>query len=189
MPSRRPCDQAAGRTGGVERIEARRAPARRLALRHRLAPESRAASRSTPRGRSSPFTRPDPMTVFLSTWARTSDFEAANLEQALYDERTLVRMLGMRRTLWVVPRDLVDGRRRSVHADDRRAGAETSRGIRRRRAASRTIPAAGSTRPPQWRFEALEARGEAFTTDLTRADPLLATKLRLGRGDSLGGRA
>jgi hypothetical protein len=31
-------------------------------------------------------------------------------------------------------------------------------------------------------LEALEARGEAFTSDITRDDPLLATKLRLGAG-------
>jgi len=50
----------------------------------------------------------DPVTVFLSAWARTSAFLPADLERALYDERTLVRMLGMRRTLFVVPRELVE---------------------------------------------------------------------------------
>ena len=53
------------------------------------------------------FHSSDPATVFLSAWARTIAFDAVHLERALYEERSLVRMLGMRRTLWVVPRELV----------------------------------------------------------------------------------
>ena len=49
----------------------------------------------------------DAATVFLSVQARTTDVLPADIERELYDERTLVRMLGMRRTLFVVPRDLV----------------------------------------------------------------------------------
>ena len=45
----------------------------------------------------------DPVTVYLSARARLADFEIADLEQALYEERSLARVLGMRRTLWVVP--------------------------------------------------------------------------------------
>ena len=120
----------AGRTGRVERmdVDERRA---RLARRHRLAPESRATTSLDAARAVVVLHSTGPDTVFLSTWARTTDFEVADLEHALYDERTLVRMLGMRRTLWVVPRALVAGRRRGVHADDRRAGAEAPRGIRR----------------------------------------------------------
>ena len=50
------------------------------------------------------------------------------------------------------------------------------------RRASRTIRAPGSRRLPHFALEALASRGEAFTSDITRADPLLATKLRLGAG-------
>ena len=32
--------------------------------------------------------------------------EVADLEEALYERRSLVRLLGMRRTMFVVPRDL-----------------------------------------------------------------------------------
>jgi hypothetical protein len=49
----------------------------------------------------------DPATVYLSTWARVPDFRIELLEEDLYDKRTLIRMLGMRRTMWVVPTDLV----------------------------------------------------------------------------------
>ncbi len=48
----------------------------------------------------------DPATVFLAVQARMSGFLPADLEHALYEDRSLVRILGMRRTMWVVPRNL-----------------------------------------------------------------------------------
>ena len=51
----------------------------------------------------------DPATVFLAARARLRRPEGtvAALEAALYDDRTLVRTLCMRRTMFVVPLDLV----------------------------------------------------------------------------------
>ncbi|WP_214326541.1 winged helix DNA-binding domain-containing protein [Nonomuraea sediminis] len=49
----------------------------------------------------------DPATVYLSAGARLTAPGISAVERALYDERTLVRMTGMRRTLFVVPSDLV----------------------------------------------------------------------------------
>ena len=48
----------------------------------------------------------DPVTVHLSLFARVADFTPADLEAALYERKTLVRMLGMRRTMFVVPLDV-----------------------------------------------------------------------------------
>jgi len=48
----------------------------------------------------------DPASVYLSAWARTGASPAV-IEEALYTERTLVRMLGMRRTVFVVPASLM----------------------------------------------------------------------------------
>ena len=48
----------------------------------------------------------DPSTVFLSARARARGFATADLGSALYERRELVRMLGMRRTLFVVGRDV-----------------------------------------------------------------------------------
>jgi hypothetical protein len=48
----------------------------------------------------------DPASVFLSSRARVEDFVVADLEAALYEAKTLVRMLGMRRTMFVVPIDV-----------------------------------------------------------------------------------
>jgi hypothetical protein len=47
----------------------------------------------------------DPATPFLSLWARCPGFVATDLEDALYQRRSVVRHLAMRRTLWVVSAD------------------------------------------------------------------------------------
>jgi hypothetical protein len=46
----------------------------------------------------------DPVTVYLSVWARVPGFVVGDLERALYEERSLFRFYGMRRTLWVIDR-------------------------------------------------------------------------------------
>jgi hypothetical protein len=49
----------------------------------------------------------DPATVFLSVLARCPSVSIKDVAKVLYEDRTLVRMLAMRRTLFVVPADLV----------------------------------------------------------------------------------
>lgn len=49
----------------------------------------------------------DPVTVFLAAAARRAAAGVDDVERALYEERTILRMLGMRRTLFVVPVELV----------------------------------------------------------------------------------
>jgi hypothetical protein len=48
----------------------------------------------------------DPATVYLSLYNRLGGFGVADLDDALYERRTLTRILGMRRTLFVAPREL-----------------------------------------------------------------------------------
>ncbi len=159
-------------------VEERRA---RVAVRHRLAPEARGESALDAAQAVVVLHSTDPVSVFLSTWARTDGFSTGDLEQALYEDRSVVRMLGMRRTLWVVPRDLVA----VVDAACTRVIA-----ARERKRLERSVEAAGvEADPAGWIAErldvaltALESRGEAFTADLTRADPRLAEKVRLGSG-------
>ncbi len=50
----------------------------------------------------------DPATVYLSVLARAPGLGLADVASALYEDRALVRMMAMRRTLFVVPRDLAD---------------------------------------------------------------------------------
>ena len=73
----------------------------RLVRRHLLAPAARSDDPVEVARSLVALHSTDAATVFLSTWTRTRDFAAADLERALYDDGALVRMLGMRRTLWV----------------------------------------------------------------------------------------
>ena len=49
----------------------------------------------------------DPATVYLSVLARCPALTLDDVARELYDDRSLVRMMGMRRTLFVVPAELV----------------------------------------------------------------------------------
>jgi hypothetical protein len=164
----------------VRRVDAieRRA---RLVRRHRLAPADRAsdaleAARSVVVLHSS-----GPATVFLSVYARTSGVLPVDIERALYDDRTLVRVLCMRRTLFVVPRELVP----VVYAACTRTIA-----ARERRRLEQMIAVSGiSKRPAAWlvrastaALRAVEARGEAFTSEVVADVPVLAKRLRVGAG-------
>jgi hypothetical protein len=159
-------------------VDERRA---RLARRHRLAPAERAGSAVEAARSMVALHSTDAATVFLSVRARTSGVAPGDVERALYDDRTLVRLLAMRRTLWVVPRELVPvvfaAATRTVAARERRRleGFIRDSGISAR-------PAAWLKRAEREALAAVEERGEAFTRDLTRGLPLLATKLRLGSG-------
>src|SRR4051794_26799333 len=44
----------------------------------------------------------DPATPYLSLWARVAGFSVADLDGELYQSRTLIKHLAMRRTLWTV---------------------------------------------------------------------------------------
>ena len=79
---------------------------RRLGIRHALCPASRAADPVEAVRRVVALHATDPASVFLAAWARTDSIAPQAIAEALYEQRTLVRMLGMRRTMFVVPTDL-----------------------------------------------------------------------------------
>jgi hypothetical protein len=79
----------------------------------------------------------DPATPYLSLWARLPNITVADVDTELYERRTLVKHLAMRRTLWMVrARDLrliqpaasdrvADNERRRLIADVQKAGITT----------------------------------------------------------------
>lgn len=79
----------------------------------------------------------DPATPYLTLWARIPGFDRAHLDAALYDRRTVVKHLAMRRTLWVVRSDdlpviqsvasdrVAANERRRLIADAEKAGVAT----------------------------------------------------------------
>ena len=70
----------------------------------------------------------DPATVHLSAWARVEDLAVTDVERALHVDRSLVKHLAMRRTLFVFPRETL--RFAQAGASDRVAAAERRRLIR-----------------------------------------------------------
>ncbi|WP_457027909.1 winged helix DNA-binding domain-containing protein [Kitasatospora sp. P5_F3] len=95
----------------------------RLATRQLLAPAHRADAPEQVVEALVALHATDPATVFLSTAARLARPEPADLERALYQDETLLRMHGMRHTLFVVPADLAP----VVYASSTRKVAEKER--------------------------------------------------------------
>jgi hypothetical protein len=153
----------------------------RLVLRHRLAPAARAGDPVTTARSLVALHSTDAVTVFLSVHARTERVAPTALEHALYDERSLVRVLGMRRTLFAVPREQVP----VVYAACTRTIA-----ARERRRLEGIIRDSGiSTRPADWIARAGRAAlaviadlGEASTSEVIEAVPVLGKRLRVGAG-------
>jgi Winged helix DNA-binding domain len=108
------------------------------------------------------------------------------LEGALYERRSLVRMLGMRRTLFVVPAEIA-GVMNAACTEAFVAGE-------RRRLITMLGEQGVAHDPARWldrvsrrTFAALESRGEASARELTADVPELATKLYFGAGKTWGG--
>jgi hypothetical protein len=153
----------------------------RLVLRHRLAPGARADDPVAAARAVVALHATDAVTVFLSVRARTRGVTPADVERALYEDRDLVRVLAMRRTLFVVPRGLVP----VVFA----AATRTVAARERRRLEGFVRDSGLSERPDSWlaraeraALQAVAGLGEASTSDVAAAVPLLAQKLRLGAG-------
>src|SRR5215216_573148 len=77
---------------------------RRLVVRHHLARSGTTVEQVA--GDLVGLHSSDPATVVLSLRARLDPFAVGDLEDALYERRSLLRMLAMRRTMFVVPLDL-----------------------------------------------------------------------------------
>jgi len=171
--------------GGIETVSpaGRRA---RLAARHRLAPRERAGTVAAAVDGIIALHGTDPASVYLSAWARTDCVGKAAIEHALYEERSLVRMLGMRRTVFVVPAALVPVIQ-SACADQ---VAE-----RLRRQLTQVVAAAGiATDAATWlkdvgegTVRVLAARGSATGAELARDEPRLRTQIIAAPDNPYGG--
>jgi len=164
----------------------------RLARRHLLAPSARAETAAEVAAALIALHGTDPASVYLAAWARSADGHRAightAIERALYENGELVRMLGMRRTMFVVPADLAP----VIQASCTDQIAERMRsGLIRNLAAAGVAPDAG-----RWldevgdaTVEALTARGSATGAELARDEPRLRTQLTYAEGKNYGGPA
>jgi hypothetical protein len=178
----------------VRRISAAERRAR-LGQRHRLAGDARAQSPEDAARSLVAVHSTDPSSVYLAITARMppepgADSAAAGLssvDRALYEDRTLIRLLGMRRTVFVAPLDNAA----LIQAACSRAVAARER----RKVLSWLAEAGAGGDPDAWLAEveeaalaALTVRGEATAAELAADDARLATELVLAAGKSYQGR-
>src|SRR3569833_154286 len=157
----------------------------RLAVRHRLAgsPEHRAATPAEAADAVVALHATDPATVFLSARARTG-CDAGSVEKALYDQRALLRMLGMRRTMFVV----TTGAAAEIQAACTVAIAATQRKkYEGYIAASGLGDGAWLRSVEDATAAALLARGEATGAELSADVPLLKSQVTMHEGKAYGG--
>lgn len=106
----------------------------RLALRHALAPGSKVATVEDAARAVTVLHATDSSTIYLALWARVTGVSPADVDRAFYEERTLIRQMSMRRTIFGVPiellpavlgsagRRLVEQQRRAIARDVEKAG-------------------------------------------------------------------
>lgn len=157
-----------------------------MARRHRLAPLHRSddvveAARSIVCLHAT-----DPATVVLSAWARTDVLSASDVERALYVDRSLVKHMAMRRTLFAFPRDVLP--LAQAGASERVANTE------RRRLIAEVEKAGLHRNGERWLarakadvLAALQDGREATSTELRAELPILEGSIEHGIGKSWGG--
>ncbi|WP_431918693.1 winged helix DNA-binding domain-containing protein [Amycolatopsis tucumanensis] len=122
----------------------------------------------------------DPATVHLSVLAR-SEAGTADVERALYDDRSLVRMLGMRRTMFVVPAALVP----VVQAACAEDIAVKQRKLLLQHLATAELDGDLSewlAEVEEGAYAALKAREPAFAQQIADGEPRLRTEIVMAAG-------
>ncbi|KSU78089.1 winged helix DNA-binding domain-containing protein [Rhodococcus qingshengii] len=79
----------------------------RIGVRHALEPMFHVDSPEAATRAMTVLHATESATVYLSCWARVRSVDAADVDRALYDQRSLVKQLAMRRTLFTFPCDLL----------------------------------------------------------------------------------
>src|SRR5262249_50870216 len=128
----------------------------------------------------------DPATVYLSALARLRTPSTEAIDAALYEARSLVRMLGMRRTMFVLPREL---------APIVQAACTTAIAAQERRRLLAILEDAEVAEDAtawladveQATLDELERRGEATAMELGQAEPRLRHQLLFAQGKSYAG--
>ena len=158
----------------------------RLSQRHHLSPGHRAGDVVAAAEGVVCLHGTDPATVYLSAWARLDGLGLADVDKALYVDRTLVKHLAMRRTLWVFRRELLgviqaaasqrvaDQERKRIARDVERAGLVDD-------------GAAWLTQAQRATLRALDAYGEASATELRDAVELIRGSIEYAPHKSWGG--
>ncbi|ANS64763.1 hypothetical protein SLINC_2539 [Streptomyces lincolnensis] len=158
----------------------------RLASRHRLAGAARAGGPEEVAGSLVALHGTDPATVYLAVGARLADpaRTVAETGRALYEDRALVRMHGMRHTVFVFPTDLTA----VVHASTGLAVAARERAALLKHMATAGAPdAAWLKEVEESALAALALRGQATAAELAADEPRLREQFVYAAGKSYEG--
>ncbi|MFE9307030.1 winged helix DNA-binding domain-containing protein [Streptomyces sp. NPDC088353] len=158
----------------------------RLALRHRLAAGTRAGTPEEVARALVALHGTDPATVYLGVGARLAEPAGTvpQTERALYEDRTLVRMHGMRHTVFVFPAELTA----VVHASTGIAVAARARAALLKDMAKAGAPdAAWLQEVEESTLAALARRGQATATELAQDEPRLREQFAYAAGKSYEG--
>ncbi|MFC9326328.1 winged helix DNA-binding domain-containing protein [Kitasatospora sp. NPDC057015] len=168
-----------GTSGSRPRIsdEQRRA---RLGERHLLVPARRAESVEQVADAVVGLHATDAATVYLSACARLAEPSAAEVERALYEDVTLVKLLSMRRTIFAV----TEGFAPFVSSSTARAIAVKERAtlVKHLRQFAEGWDEQRLARTEQAVLEVLRARGEATTAELAVEVPALRETMLMSEG-------
>jgi hypothetical protein len=153
----------------------------RLAIRHHLAPNSRVKSATEVARDIVGLHSTDPATVFLSAWARMKKADVESIERELYDDRSLVRVLVMRRTAFVLPPDIAAA---ALAACSRSVGrVQRNQLVKWIEQAGIAKDGAGWLRKlEESTFSAVAARSHATATQVSAEVPLLQRALVVAEG-------
>ncbi|MGW0965218.1 winged helix DNA-binding domain-containing protein [Streptomyces sp. NPDC002516] len=160
----------------------------RLGLRQRLARSARAAGPEEVADSLVALHGTDPATVYLAVGARLADAggTVAQLERALYEDRSLVRMHGMRHTVFVFPTGLAA----VVHASTALDIAAKARAA----LVKDLVAGSGGRLTGPWLDEveasalaALARHGEATVSELSADEPRLKEQFTYAAGKSYEG--
>ncbi|MGW6911408.1 winged helix DNA-binding domain-containing protein [Streptomyces sp. NPDC054940] len=158
----------------------------RLGMRHRLAGAARAASPAEVAESLVALHGSDPATVYLAVGARLAEpaKTVARTERALYEDRALVRMHGMRHTVFVFPIELTA----VVHASTGLAVAARERASLVKDMAKAGAPdAAWLAEVEESALAALARRGQATAAELAEDEPRLREQFAYAAGKSYEG--
>jgi hypothetical protein len=152
----------------------------RIAVRHHVAPAERVSTVLQAARDMVCLHASDPATVYVSVRARTTDGTIEAVDRALYEDRELVRMLAMRRTMFVIPVDDAS----MVHS-----AASLAVAANERRRTEQLVASLGVRDVPRWIREAeqgalasLRARGEATAREVAEDVPALRERTLINVG-------
>lgn len=153
----------------------------RLARRHRLVDEARADSAAEVAGSLVGLHGTDPASVYIAAAVRMRSATIDAIAAELYEARSLVRMLAMRRTMWAFPVELA--------AIAQAAATDAVAQNERRKLEKMLVDAGVAAEAGAWlelaegeTLRALASRGEATGAELSADVPQLREQFRFGIG-------